>query len=188
MIAGIGRGYVEHGHLYGQPATIVALDSGATPAFSSKDIPSRGLVYLFCKSTGPLGQREADFACSVARRIRSQTVSVAACVRPGVEISDNRLCEASVLRVTADDVRRVFPGVPPERIGSISVHGWHGSGVMRSLQQNTPYHGRHLILSADEIGHAKAWLHEEDAMRWRIVPQHPLNELEPAELEAQFAR
>lgn len=188
MIVGIGRGYIEHGHLYGHSATIVTLDALGQPVFSSKDIPAKGIVYLFCKSSGNHGQREADFACSVARRVRPDGAHVAACIRPGIEISDTRLCEASVLRVTPEDVKRVFPGVPPERIGSISVHGWHGAGVMRALQHTSPYKGRHLILDNAEIGQAKAWLHDEDAYAWRIVPQHPLNEIETAELEAQFAR
>jgi hypothetical protein len=188
MLTGIGRGYIEHGHLYGQSATVVTLSAGEGSRFTSKDIPVSGLVYLFCSSGGTLGQRESDYACAVARRIRDQGAVVAACVRPGVDISDNRLCESSVVRVLPSDTHRVFPGVPPARIGSVSVHGWQGAGVMRALQQTSPYKGRHLILSPSEMGLAKSWLYEEEAMGWRIVPQHPLNELEPAEIESRFSR
>ncbi len=146
-------------------------------------------VHFFIPDAGREGAIAAGWASTAAMVLQKGGVqNVSACVRPGVFLTSDPLAYQSVLRVTDADFAS-FVGIDLDtRIGSASVHFWPGSGLLNILTErlHAPL-GLFLIVRREDIGAAKVWLHASPQPRWKIVPSHPLNDLEAAEFDEMTA-
>jgi hypothetical protein len=189
MITGSAVGFVEHGHLSGSAAHVIVLGGertgdGLDPSYVVGQAASAALAYLLLRD---LSEADARLACDLASQLGVGS-KVAACVRPGVFLPSNALAYESILRVTDADIPTLTVSALDSRLGSISVHGWFGSGVMTVLAGAVPApYGRYLCLDKADIGAAKVWLAEEPHAKWKIIPNYPLNDLEAAEIEEMYA-
>jgi hypothetical protein len=189
MIADAAFGFAEHGHLYGSPALVIRLSAVAERAIPVSRVVSMAatrpgcLVYLFV-----VDARSLLTACELANGPFTDGYTVSACVRPGMQIRDDRLAYASVLRVMPGDWRSVRAQYLDERVGSVSFHSWPGGDVLERVATKVPAPlGRFLHLHGEDVGHAKVWLQGERKSLWRLTPPHPLNDLEPAEIAEMAA-
>ncbi len=174
----VERGFIEHGHLYGQPALTVAPVGSDLSVITGRWTYPERLHFLAS------GQEEADSAARMVTLLGAASMPcISMSIPPGVTMRNNALACNTILVLSAErgmdfEVDDIDP-----RVASLSVHFWPGSGVLTTLERATEAHlGRFLVLSPDDIGDAKVWLAGSRNPNWKIVPAYPFNNLEAAEL------
>lgn len=182
----VSREFIEHGHLYGESALVVAFGDGIPASTLKREWMAPERLHFFIRT-----EAEAKAANALYDDLRALGVKrISACVPPSVS---SHLCNAlayeSVLRITdCDDAEHVGAASLDARMGSVSVHSWLGSPILDVLEANVeaPY-GRFLVLAQEDIGQAKVWLSANRKPCWKIIPTYSLNRLEKAEFEEMSA-
>lgn len=181
MIHDTNIGYIEHGHLCGRYALIAAVTdpyslSDATRFLSvARSNPRVGHIHL---SVGP-SQDDVIAACRLRRDILSGTDGrvVTLGFRPGSVIPDPDAAYHGVLRILDGDLLALDTDLIDERLRSVSVHHWIGSGYLERLAQFPFDQGCFLSLSGEDLGQAKVWISGLRTTRWLLTPPAALNSI-----------
>lgn len=184
--------YVEAGYLFGTKATHVEI-KGADGTLDLYDprIGGSEVVVVVLSSVKGSGAEELRRAEAVVRLLTRRQCSCVVILPPGL---DTRQCtptflSRSIVKIDSDAVFDLTSESIPSGVGCVSLHGWHGAGVARLVQTAPVRMSRCMVLSPSDLGQAKAWIEEEPSRAsWQLFIDHPMNDLEPAQLESRFAR